>query len=569
MALPFPISPAQTDAKSPIDQQLMDAIRLNQEYLDAQIGGGSSGGVLNFRVNGFLTRIKSLLDLGAGKKVDGGIISNAVTFTSAKLYLEKGGTSGALEVDVLRHKEVQHAIEKIEAQYSGATQAIGRLGSALNTQAVSIATPVINTQLITKPKAAVNVETIADLGNNRFLYTFSGTTILDADYEIGDFITFAGCTNAANNGEFEILQTNYEGLPSVVISNASGVEQTAAAGTGELSLYEYTFLATVDDDYVAGEEVIMAGHTAGGSNGTFTIYKTNQGGNNIWLKYSGGTTQGAPAGTAQCTRWVYAFASAVDDTQYIVGEKAEMAGHTSGNNNGKFIIRRVNEGGGNNVYVTNNNGVSQGGAAGTVNTLRWLYSTPTDTSGDITAGDKLVFSGHSNANNDGTFDIKTVNRFLINNLEIYNENGVAQGSPAGTHTTTLKVVSFKEDFSAFYVAGTSKVALEGLKEITGSTVEEYDVVEINRGGGSNYNVVIEAEAIQEQAVSSGRVAREVRTIFINRPRLEVEQAGQIRNLQKDDSATFAAGGVEADTILTMDILEVPEGLPSTMVLSLV
>ena len=34
MALPFPIAASQTDAKSPIDQQLMDALRLNQEFLD-------------------------------------------------------------------------------------------------------------------------------------------------------------------------------------------------------------------------------------------------------------------------------------------------------------------------------------------------------------------------------------------------------------------------------------------------------------------------------------------------------------------------------------------------------
>ena len=567
MALPYPINANQTDAKSPIDQQLMDAIRLNQEYLDSQLGTGSAGGIINFRVNGYLTRIKSILDLGAGKKVDGGIISAAVTFSQARLYLEKGGTSGALEVDVLRHKEIQHSIESITAQYQGTTQAIGRLGSSLSTQAISIATPVINTQLITKPKPAVNIETITSIGSNQWLYTFSGTTLLDADYEVGDYITFSGCSNAANDGEFQIVYVNYDGLPSVVVTNGSGVEQVAAAGTGVLSLYEFTYLATVDDDIVTGEEIILAGHSAGGNNGTKTIYKTNQGGNNIWLKYSGGAAQGAPAGTATCTRWVYVFSATPDDTQYIVGEKAEMAGHSSGANNGKFIIRRVNEGG-NNIYVSNSAGVTQGGAAGTVNTLRWLYSTPTDSSADITAGDFVKFSGHSSANNDGLYEVKVVNRFTVNNLEIYNENGVAQGAPAGTHTTALKLINFREDFAADYIADTSKAALEGLVATGDDIVDEFDVKEINRGGFSNYNIVIYAPDLSLQAGAQGRVAREVRTIFIDRPRLETSQDGVIRNLQKDTGATFAAGGVDADTILTMDILEVPEGLPSTMVLSL-
>jgi len=568
MSLPFPIAATQTDAKSPIDQQLMDALRLNQEFLDSQIGGASAGGILNFRVNGRLSRIKALLALGGGQNLDGGIISNAVSFSAAKLYLEKGGTSGTLEVDVLRHKELQHAIEKVTSQFSGVTQAVGRLGSSLNTQAVSQATPQIATQLITKPKSSASVFSIADIGNNDFLYTFTGIAQLDADYEIGDSIQFSGCTNAANDGEFIIKQVNYDGLPSIVINNASGVEQVGAAGTGVLSLYEFTYLALIDDDIVSGEQIIMAGHTVGGNNGTFTIYKTNQAGNNIWLKYAGGSAQAGVAGTADCTRWVYVFSVLPDITQYIVGEKAEFAGHSSANNNGKFVIRRVALAAGNNIYVSNVNGVSQGGAAGTGNTLRWLYTMATDPAADINVGDKIIFSGHSSGLNDGTFTVQFVKRFTVNNVEIYNEIGVTQAGIAGIYETTLRVVWFKEDFSADFLTGTSKVILEGLKTVTGDIVPEYDVVEVNRGGFANYNVVIEAEKILEQAVTSGRVARELRTIFINRPKLTVAQDNVIRNLQKDTGATFVAGGVDADTILTLNIISVPEGLPSTMVLSL-
>ena len=35
MALPYPIAPSQTDARSPVDDNLMDSIRLDLDYLDA------------------------------------------------------------------------------------------------------------------------------------------------------------------------------------------------------------------------------------------------------------------------------------------------------------------------------------------------------------------------------------------------------------------------------------------------------------------------------------------------------------------------------------------------------
>ena len=567
MALPYPIAPTQTDVKSPIDQQLMDALRLNQEYLDAQLSAGSSAGIIAFRVNGPLIAIKNTLSLGSGKKLDGGVITSAVTFTNARLYLENGGTSGALEVDVYRHKDVQHAIEKILAQYSGATQAIGRLGSSLATQAISQATPTINTQQITKPKASVNISSIADMGNGDFLYTFSGTSALDSDYEVGDYITFSGCTDPANDGEFQIKNVNYNGLPSVVVNNALGVAQNSAAGTGSLSLYEYTYLAVVDDDIAAGEDIILAGHTHAGNNGTFTIYKTNQGGNNIWLKYAGGDVQAGVAGTAQCTRFSYVFSVLPDDTQYIVGEKAEMSGHTNPANDGKFIIRKVNDGG-NNIVVSNTVGVSQGGAAGNVDTLRWLYSTPSDASADVTVGDFIKLENHTDPANDGLFEVKFINRFTANNLEIYNENGVVQAGVAGDIISALKVIAFREDYAASYVVDKSKVALEGIVALTDNIYHEFDVKEINRLSASSYNIVIYAPDLSLQDTASGRVAREARTIFTDRPRIEVAQANVIRNLQVDIDATFEAGGVDADTILTMDILEVPEGLPSNVLLAL-
>jgi hypothetical protein len=567
MALPYPIAPSQTDAKSPIDQQLMDAIRLDLDYLDTQIGGGGGGGATHFRVNGPLYPIRGRLADGSGKKADGAIVVDATTFSRARLSILKGGTSGDLEVDVLRHIAVNHPITKIEAKYQGATQSIGRLGSPLSTQSVSVATPNISTQLITKVKPALNIRSIVNIGNTSWLYTFTGSTPLDSDYMIGDSMLFAGATNALNNGEKVITQVNYDGLPSVVVVNASGVEQVTAVGTGILSMYSYQYLATVNSSFVVGESVTMAGHTLAANNGIKTIYAVNLGANNIVTKHVGGATQGAPAGTAACSRWVYTYLALVDVTHYLVDELAIFASHTTGANNGSFLIRAVNSGG-NNIVVTNTAGVTQAGSVGNVNTLRWVYATPVNVSSSISVGDYVELTGHTTPANNGLFQVKTVNRNLVNNIEIYNATGVAQAGIVGTITTAYKVVWFETDTSASYLAGTSKVLLEGLKSQTDNISNEFNVNEVNRGGFSNYNVVIYAEYLTLQAGAAGRVVMESRSIFTTRPKISVAQTGQVRNFQFDSAAVFAAGPIPADSLLSMDIISIPLGLPDTILLSL-
>lgn len=569
MALPYPIASTQTDAKSPIDQQLMDAIRLNQEHLDTEISNIASGSPLTFKLNGPLYVYRALLNIGGGRKVDGAIITQSIQYSRARLYCKKGGTSGTTEVDVFRNLEINRPITSILSQYEGATQSIGRLGVALNTQSISIATPTINTQQITLPKVAQDIRSIVPVktqNGDRWLITFTGGTLLDSDYQQGDYITIASTTNANNEGIFQIEQVNYDGLPSVVIDNPLGVLQTGTAGTGQLNIFEYTYLASVDSQFVAGEEVILAGHTNPNNNGTFTIYKTNEAGNNIWIKNQNGVDQGGVAGTASCTRWVYSLSAPADDTHYIVGEKAEMSGHTSGSNNGKFFIRAVNNGG-NNIYVSNTAGVSQGGAGGTINTLRWLYSMPTDPSTDITVGDIVKASGHTNSNNDGNFDIKTVNRFAVNNLEIYNENGVAQAGIAGLLESALKIVSFDADYSSDFVVDKSKVLLEGVSSSADETRLDFDVKEINRGV-AQFNIVIDAIGLTKQEAPAGRVVTEARSIFSTRPSITVSQENQIRNFQVDDSAVFEVQTIPAESILTMDIISIQEGLPEGLTLNL-
>lgn len=568
MTLPFPINANQTDAKSPIDQQLMDALRLNQEYIDGQLGAGSAGGIIGFRVNGYLNRIKALLSQGAGKNLDGGILSEAVTFAKASLYLEKVGTSGALEVDVLRHKEVQQPIIDISSQYDGVIQSIGRLGSPLATQGITLATPIISTQSIARVKPTLNVESIVQVGTTHFLYTFTGPVLLDDDYKLGDNITFSGASIGSNNGSKVIAGINYDGLPSILVDNVSGAPEGSGA-TADLDLFEFTYSSIVDPDYFAGEIVVFAGHTSGTMNGIKTIYKTNEAGNNIWAKIPNGVTQAGVAGSAQTARILYVYGAIVDDTNYIVGEKADMTSHGSAGNNGKFTIVSVNTVGNSiKVYNSTGNGGAQAGAAGSANTLRWLYATPTDPSNDFIIGDFVEFLSTANSLNAGIFEVKNIKRFSLNNLEIYNEDGVTQGFISGGILHTKRIISFAEDFSLFYLQDISQVALEDVLSQDGDG-RTYTVVEINRGGFSNYNIVIsDAASVGQNFSPKGRVSREIRTIFDQRPRIEVNTEVGARFMQTDIDATFALGGVDADTILSMDILEVPEGLPSTMLLSL-
>ncbi|NBW80084.1 MAG: hypothetical protein EBR27_13950, partial [Betaproteobacteria bacterium] len=125
------------------------------------------------------------------------------------------------------------------------------------------------------------------------------------------------------------MEVNQSGFASVVISNPSGVAQTGAAGTAQLQLMSYNFTNPVSTEFVAGEQAVFASHTSANNNGTLTIYKINQSGNNIWVKKSNGVTQGAAAGTASVGRWVFVYSSAPATPDFTVGESAKMASHTN------------------------------------------------------------------------------------------------------------------------------------------------------------------------------------------------------------------------------------------------
>jgi hypothetical protein len=388
---------------------------------------------------------------------------------------------------------------------------------------------------------------------------------LDSDWKIGTFVTFAGCTNSANNGTFSIVNVNQSGFPSIVVSNASGVAQTSAAGTADLCLWSYNYSNPVDSDFAVGEVALFASHTNESKNGSFTIHKINEAGNNVWVYNQNGAAQASPAGTLNTERWIFAYSAAVNTNEYVAGERALMASHTNAANNGNKLIIEVNRSG-NNLIIYNPGGVVQGGAAGNATTNRWRYVLNTNPSSQVSVGDKVSFEGHTNAANNGIFEIKIVNN-SGNDLVIYNEAGVAQGSAAGAPRHTRKLVKFGSDQSSvfttdsyFEMTGT----VSGLYRATPNR-EQFKVLEVNRGGGANYNVVIDGGNAPSQASPAGFVSLEAKSIFIVPPSIPVDVTAEEPNkVLKIQSSNFVAGSISTNTPVMLYILEVPLGDPEDL-----
>lgn len=552
MALPYPINASQTDAKSPVDDNLMDSIRLDLDYLDTLSSSGAA--LFTFNVNGELSVIRNYK-----KALDTAPLYGQFQPSFARVALKNSGSSGSLKFDIRRHVRVNIPITEIAHQYEGATTAIANVAPALATQNVQRATSQIATQSITHAKATINVQSIIKLDSTRVRYNLA--TAPDADWLVGDSVTFAGCTSGVNNGTFVLIEVNQSGFPSVVISNASGVAQTGAAGTAQIKIMSYNYANPVSAQFAAGEKFTAATHTTGANNGALTIYKTNQGGNNIWVKNPTGATQAGVAGTADTLRWKFGLLSPSSGPDFTVGEKAKMSGHSSGGNNGNFTITALNLDT-NNVTVYNENGVVQGGVAGTINTNRWIYSLPTDPSTQVTAGDRVQLESHTTAANNGIFEVKQVNRLALNNIVIYNEAGVAQGGAAGFTRTTRKLVKFEADQSANFTT-LSFVEMSGCVDGTYNFADirtPYQVLEINRGGGSNYNIVIENQGGASQASPAGFVMMEMKSIFTSVPSVNVSLVALTPNQWVTQSFTnFVAGLIPAGTPLGLYITDVPVG----------
>lgn len=560
------LAPSEVDAKSPIDDALTTKIKDDLDDLDSRIIATGSSHIF-FEVNGRLSFINTHL-----RSIAMGVVKAAFMPVKCHFMLKKSGTSGTLRFDIRKQTSPKTPITGVDHQYSANTNSIAQQGTGLATQSIARATPQIATQSITHAKAASNIQsiillgTVEGLGSNLVQYNLDATT--DADTVIGDSVVFAGASNAANNGTFVIVDKNRGGGMNLVIANATGVAQTGAAGTSQLKIMSYNFINPVDANFGAGFSHLFAAHTSAANNGTFTVYARNQTGNNLWIKNPSGVTQAGVAGTADSNFWTFALLAPASTTDYIVGEFAKTSGHTSaGNNAGALSIRALNSGG-NNLILHNAAGVVQAGVAGTINTNRWKYNLPTDPTSQITAGDTVNLSGHTTAANNGIFTAKEVTTTTI---VVYNEAGVAQAGAAGTTVTTRKLVKFSSDQSAVYSTD-SYIEMQGLVDRLYNYYYQFApfrVLQVNRGGGANYNVVIDSPLGSSQASPAGYVQAEMRSIFTVAPSL----ANDLTSLEPNQNAAGSTTALVASTIaentpLLLYITEYPGGDPRSLTVTL-
>jgi len=151
----------QLDKKSPVDDDLMDAIGEDLYYLKNNLGGGGGGGVLEWKVNGALNKLRRSLPF---KRIDGAFVSAALTISRVRMFLENPGTAGTLECDIRKYKTPQTYIMGIDYQYTDSINSITQAGSASNTQSITLATPQVATQSITYWKSQINVQSMIYLG---------------------------------------------------------------------------------------------------------------------------------------------------------------------------------------------------------------------------------------------------------------------------------------------------------------------------------------------------------------------------------------------------------------------
>lgn len=563
--LPYPIALSQVDAKSPVDDNLMTSIKYDLEYLDVSSSVNTPFDY-EFKINGSLA---NLITNESKRRLDGVFVTIDKTLSKARLFLKKAGSSGDLEIDIRKYNNQSKPIKSLLSQYNGSINSITQVAPSISTQSISLFTPTIATQSVQRWKPTINISSITLMGNN--LVRINLTSAIDADWIVGNSITISGAANAANNITTNIIKINDDGQNNIIITNALGVEQTTATGNIGLNKWAYIYVnPVVSNGFVSGESVVFSGHTNINNNGTFAIYAINQSGNNIIVENQAGIAQAAIAGSAQTTRWLYAFLAPVS-SDFVVGESARMSSHTNALNNGDFVIRLLNFSG-NNIIVSNNNGVAQGGAAGSANTTRWVYALPTDPSSEILINDSIIVSGATSSANNGVFVVKQVNRLSVNNVVVSNISGTTQAGASGTLASTKKIVTFFSDQSSVY-STESRIKIENTSNA--SHDGEFDVLEVNRGGGGNYNVVITNPTIKEQSSPLGRVAFESKSIFVNRLKLSLPSNfynATNRDMQfvaTTSSSDFNSNAVVVSgDILAAEFVSIPSGNPSDVIIQL-
>lgn len=580
MALPRPIAPSQVDAKSPADEDLFESIKADLDDLDARAAGGgsASGGGSSFKINGYLAFLCDYpftVDQVLAKpryRLDGAIYSGEATLQGARLLVEDMGDGGTLEADLLRYTKPNTLITGLERQFKAPISSVGRVGSSLSTQSIARSTAQIATQSIARWKPSLSITSIVPLGLNLFRINLSGTP--DDDYKVNDYVTISSAANSANNGNYLIARNRDDNANNVVIYNPAGVAQSTAAGSLDLVAWKFTYVNPVSAEFAAGENATLSGHTASGNNGSFQIYARNRAGNNLIFKGLTMEAQGAAGGAADTNRWVFSFGS-LAPSDYVVGEYAEMASHSNAANNGTFPITGVNQGG-NNVVVYNGAGVVQGGAAGNVNTLRWSYVFATNPSASVNVGDLVETTDSTTLAARGMFAVKEVNRAAGTNIVVFNRFGATQASSGGSMYTLRMLVKLAAPIPDLTTA--SVITIKGTAEAAtylpyAHSNGDFQVLEVNRGGGSNYNAVISCQG-PEQVGPGGRVVLEGKSVFTTRPSITKVAYGLGLDGGEGLSSTNAV--LDADlknipdgTLLMAALTQIPKGAAKNVTLQLV
>lgn len=593
MALPVPIQSTQTDSKSPVDDTLMDGIRQDLDDLDGRFAFQKTFDY-EFKINGLLSGFTN----AEKRKLDGALVASAQTFSRARVYIDKPGNGGTLEIDIRKYKRPDSKIIEIARQYAANISSVTQIVPALATQSVERLVAFSATQSIQKFLPAVNIQSIVvlepnsvkdDLGNvcaNPVRYNFSAA--LSPYFQSGKSVTIAGCTNAANDGYFPyVYAVNLDGYPCLVVDNAAGVNQTSAAGTADRDLWEYTFSNPVDTDaYVVGEFAKFSGHTDPNNNSSRLVIAVNSGGNNLIVNNPSGVAQAAPAGQADTRRFKYVFSTPAT-ADFVAGENAYFSGHTSAFNNGSKPLKFVNYGGNDNLVVYDSSGsmVTQGAPAGQADTLRYIVALSSDPAGQVLAGDEIVIKNTTSGYHNGLYAIKEVKRSGSNNVVILEaSSGYDQPGAAGTIETVKTLIKFATDQSAFYTLG-SRVELENTASENNSRdwqliypndsafTGDFIVSEINRGGGANYNIVVRIYSGEAQASPAGRVKLESRSIFSTKPSIALPKFGTdsyARDMRYVVSTAFnAEAAVVLGDLLGAEITQSPTGDAANVVIQLV
>ena len=282
--------------------------------------------------------------------------------------------------------------------------------------------------------------------------------------------------------------------------------------------------------------------------------------NNLVVKNQTGVTQGGVAGTIDVLRFKYTYSASIT-ADYTIGDNALFASHTSAVNDGKLPIKDINQGG-NNLVIYNPSGATQGGVAGNVNSYQWIYALPTDPSSQVSVGYNVTSKNATNLLNNGTFPVRQVNRSATSNVVLYNENGVTQAGAVGTVFTARKLIKFDSDQSSIY-ATNSRVLIKNTADRNNEGV--FDVVQVNRGGGANYNIVIEEDSMLEQPSPCGHIEYESRSIFSTRPSIDYSRYTYLvsTNGVLDTTEKVVAAG----RILAVDILQIQGGSPQNLTIT--